>query len=136
MMNGLCAGYYDSVCNNWASLRFMRQKTVTRPFKWSNRIRGIDIVLLDLEMPGPDGFDTLKMIRQSGYDDISQIPVNVVTGHAEQDMVIKAAKIGINGYVIKPTTPHKLKEALDKGMVTNIIAMDTVKQNYRIPKTT
>lgn len=60
---------------------------------------GIDLVLLDLSMPGLDGFAVLRSIRRNPL--WSHIPVIVVSGASSRDAVIQAAQIGIQGYLLK-----------------------------------
>jgi DNA-binding response OmpR family regulator len=57
----------------------------------------IDLVLLDIKMPGLDGFQTLAMIRKQ-----SNIPVIMVTGIAEVTSVNEAFNLGADDYITKP----------------------------------
>ena len=59
-----------------------------------------DVVLLDITMPGIDGFEVLRQLRQ--YQGRSELPVIMVTGRGEGDHVIRALEGGANDYVTKP----------------------------------
>lgn len=62
-----------------------------------------DLILLDLEMPGLDGFEVCRRIRQ-----ISEIPIIIVTAiHKEQDM-LKGLDAGADDYLSKPFNPDIL----------------------------
>ena len=68
-------------------------------------IPGIDIVLLDLQMPVMDGFETLQRIKLSTT--LMKIPVIVVT--ADQQEVTKVLGLGANDFLAKPFNPDELR---------------------------
>jgi len=59
-----------------------------------------DLVLLDVMMPGIDGFETLKRIRQERS--ASALPVIMVTSKSESENIVDALERGANDYVTKP----------------------------------
>jgi DNA-binding response OmpR family regulator len=62
-----------------------------------------DLILLDIRMPGKDGYATLKLIRRD-YD----IPVIMVTANWELESVQKAFSLGADDYLKKPFRPAEL----------------------------
>ena len=60
-----------------------------------------DVVLLDLNMPGKDGFATLKEIR--GDKSLTQLPVVILTTSTNQDDVDESYRLHANCFVSKPT---------------------------------
>jgi len=62
-----------------------------------------DLVLLDIMMPGPDGYATLNSIRQ-----YSNAPVIMVSAKREIEAVQKALDLGADDYVRKPFRPAEL----------------------------
>ena len=56
-----------------------------------------DLVLLDLAMPGPDGFTVAGQIRASG-----SAPILVVSGESAEAAKVKALGIGADDYLVKP----------------------------------
>jgi diguanylate cyclase (GGDEF)-like protein len=60
----------------------------------------VDLVLLDVMMPGMDGIETLRRLRRSRA--ISELPVIMVTAKDGADEVVKALDAGANDYVTKP----------------------------------
>ena len=56
-----------------------------------------DLVLLDLAMPGPDGFNVTGQIRASG-----NVPILVVSGESGEAAKVKALEIGADDYLTKP----------------------------------
>jgi diguanylate cyclase (GGDEF)-like protein len=59
-----------------------------------------DLVLLDIMMPGIDGIETLKRIRE--YKSASLLPVIMVTGKTASENMVEALQLGANDYVTKP----------------------------------
>ncbi len=56
-----------------------------------------DLVILDIMMPGLDGFQVLDSIRER-FD----VPVIMLTARCEQELLVKALEIGADDYVRKP----------------------------------
>jgi DNA-binding response OmpR family regulator len=56
-----------------------------------------DLVLLDLAMPGPDGFTVAGQIRAAG-----PAPILVVSGESAEEAKVKALGIGADDYLVKP----------------------------------
>jgi diguanylate cyclase (GGDEF)-like protein len=59
-----------------------------------------DLVLLDVMMPGIDGIETLKRIRD--LKSPSELPVIMVTAKSESENIVESLKLGANDYVTKP----------------------------------
>ena len=67
--------------------------TAVRRFREENP----DLVLLDLAMPGPDGFTVAGQIRAAG-----EAPIIVVSGESSEAAKVKALGIGADDYLVKP----------------------------------
>jgi len=70
----------------------------------------IDIVLLDLKMPGMDGLEVLKRIRQLS----ETIQVIVITGYATVETAIEAMKKGAYDFIPKPFEPDQLRIVVNR----------------------
>jgi DNA-binding NtrC family response regulator len=57
----------------------------------------VDCVILDLEMPGMDGFEVLRALERRG----SEVPVIVYTGTGNYDRCIQAVRLGAYGFIDK-----------------------------------
>lgn len=62
-----------------------------------------DLVLLDVMMPGMDGYETLEHIRQT-----SSVPVIMLTVKAEEEDKVRGLELGADDYVTKPFSPREL----------------------------
>src|SRR5436853_4651575 len=61
---------------------------------------GIDLVLLDIEMPEVTGLDALQALRES-YSAI-EVPIIMVTAKNQSDDIVKASEMGAHDYLTKP----------------------------------
>jgi DNA-binding response OmpR family regulator len=66
----------------------------------------VDLILLDVLMPGLDGFEVCKRLKADGRT--ADIPVIFLTGHDSADMVVKGLEVGANDYVSKPIVLNTL----------------------------
>lgn len=68
---------------------------------------GYDLILLDVMMPGMDGFEVVRKIRSgSEYKDI---PICMVTGLAGREDRLRAVEAGANDFIVKPFDMMELK---------------------------
>ena len=58
-----------------------------------------DLVLMDIQLPGKDGFALLEEIRTAGW---RSLPVVALTAHAMSGDMERAIAAGFNGYITKP----------------------------------
>ncbi|MDR0671102.1 MAG: response regulator [Oscillospiraceae bacterium] len=68
----------------------------------------VDLILLDIEMPGLSGFDVMNELQKN--PDHKDIPVIFVTAHATREFIARAAKAGAKDYLVKPFEPQALRE--------------------------
>lgn len=68
----------------------------------------IDVVLLDIAMPGRSGIEVLKQIR----DEKPNLPVLVLSMHPEDQYAVRLLKAGAAGYLTKESAPELLVQAI------------------------
>ncbi|MCP4472732.1 MAG: chemotaxis protein CheY [Gammaproteobacteria bacterium] len=71
-----------------------------------------DFLVTDWNMPGMDGLTLLKSIRAN--EELSNMPVLMVTAEAKREQIVAAAEAGVNGYVVKPFTATTLEEKISR----------------------
>jgi len=71
---------------------------------------GIDVVLLDIALPGRDGLDVLKQIHQ----EFPKLPVLVVSTYPEKQYALRSLRLGAAGYLNKGADPVELIAAIRK----------------------
>jgi len=62
------------------------------------RQNAVDVVVLDLGLPGLDGFEIIKLVREQG----SSIPIVVLSSRTDEAGKVKALDLGADDYVTKP----------------------------------
>ncbi len=70
----------------------------------------VDVVVLDVKMPGMDGIETLREIKKHH----SELEVIMLTGHGSVDSGLKGMSLGAYDYVMKPFTIDDLLERIQK----------------------
>jgi DNA-binding NtrC family response regulator len=76
----------------------------------SVRDRDQDVVVLDVKMPGMDGIDVLREIKQSK----PLVEVIMLTGYATVPSAIEGMKLGAFDFLLKPTETKDLIEKIEK----------------------
>lgn len=71
-----------------------------------------DILLLDVNMPGMDGYDTVKWV----YENYPQVKVLALSMYSDEKTIIRMLRLGSKGYILKNIEPEELKLALDSVM--------------------
>jgi two-component system nitrogen regulation response regulator NtrX len=69
----------------------------------------VDCVILDLEMPGMDGFEVLRTLERRG----SEVPVIVYTGTGNYDRCIQAVRLGAYGFVDKAEPVERIVREIE-----------------------
>lgn len=72
-----------------------------------------DAVLLDLDLPGVDGFQVARLIRQREHDD-EHLPIVAVTARSRSEDEARARAAGMDGFLRKPLTGEQLAETLQQ----------------------
>lgn len=66
-----------------------------------------DVVLMDIQMPGLDGYDTTRRIRAMGLGE-AQLPVIAMTSHTTEQDRAQCMAAGMNDHISKPVMPEKM----------------------------
>ena len=98
--------------NGDQALEFLEK---TRPEK------SIDLILMDFQMPGRDGFELARIIRKN--KDLNSIPIIILTSMGKTGDSVMCREIGIQGYLSKPIKRNDLKMTI--GSVLGFIEKST-----------
>jgi len=71
-----------------------------------------DLILLDIQMPVVDGFETIKRLKTNKR--YAHIPVIFLTGSSDKESVLKGGSYGAAGYVTKPFTASELFSHIER----------------------
>jgi two-component system nitrogen regulation response regulator NtrX len=72
----------------------------------------IHLILLDIWLPGMDGIEALKRLRQ----DWSEVPVIMISGHGTIETAVQATRIGAFDFIEKPLSYDKVILAVSQGL--------------------
>jgi CheY-like chemotaxis protein len=75
------------------------------------QLKTYDIILMDIEMPDLNGYQTTFTIRNTLTGSVSQIPILAITAHVQDNDLKKCFDVGMNDYLLKPL---KLEELTTK----------------------
>jgi two-component system chemotaxis response regulator CheY len=114
------------VVDDFATMRkivknVLRQINITNVTEAENGKQAIEIlradpayelIVSDWIMPEMTGIEFLKACKED--ENIRKVPFVMVTAEAQKDSVLEAIKAGVDNYIVKPFTPDKLQEAIEK----------------------
>ena len=82
---------------------------------FKNSITGTyDVILMDINMPGMDGYEATDVIRASDHPQAKTIPIIAMTAEALPDDIQMALKIGMNAHISKPINADKITSAIKR----------------------
>lgn len=70
----------------------------------------VDLMVLDVMMPGKSGLETLEEVRRRGH---TQLPVVLLTAQAKDEQIISGYQQGADCYLTKPLEPSVLLNTID-----------------------
>ena len=83
------------------------------------RSQAFDLVLLDITMPGMDGYEVLQQLRDDAA--LRHIPVVMVSAIDEIDSVVRCLELGAEDYLTKPFNPLVLKARVDASLAKKLL---------------
>ena len=72
----------------------------------------VDVVLMDISLPGIDGVEATRRIRNLDRSACSELPIIAMSAHVFQNEIAHVLDAGMNAFVGKPVSPERLAEAL------------------------
>ena len=94
--------------------------------KYKQYNNNIDLIITDINMPNMNGIDMISEIKKINHSQ----QILVVSAYGESDYFTQTIKLGIDGYLLKPTVPEQFLEAL----ATSIEKIHLKKENIEYQK--
>lgn len=82
------------------------------------KLQSFDIILMDIQMPVMDGYETTKYIRQKMPKKIARLPILAMTAHAYISQDENFKQYGMNDFVLKPFNPEQLFQKINQYLPT------------------
>ena len=93
-------GYYvASVANGEASVDYIR-------------LNNVDVMILDLRMPGMSGLDVVKVVSRISPD----VEIILLTAHGSMETAIDALRNRVHDYLLKPASPAQILESVERAL--------------------
>jgi DNA-binding response OmpR family regulator len=77
------------------------------------RLNTIELMLLDLRMPGMSGLDVIKVVNRTAPD----VEIILLTAHGSMDSAIEALRSRISDYLLKPASPPLILESVARALL-------------------
>jgi signal transduction histidine kinase/HPt (histidine-containing phosphotransfer) domain-containing protein/DNA-binding NarL/FixJ family response regulator len=108
-------------------------ETVYRKFEAQHSERPYDVILMDIQMPGMDGFKATQIIRD--YESEMRngqppLPIIAMTAYAMAGDREKCLEAGMNDYIMKPIEPEQLLGTLEKWVKKNSVHTPLPSNDY------
>lgn len=76
------------------------------------RTHAVDIMIVDLKMPGMDGLEVIQVVNQSS----PETEIILLTAHASIESATQALRLRIHDYLLKPASPPQILASVKKGL--------------------
>lgn len=93
-----------------------------------------DLILLDIKMPGMDGFEVMKRLKSD--QDTREIPVIFLTGDENRDTEVRGFKAGVSDFVRKPFVPEvllqRVRRIVELSHLQNYLQEEVSRQTQKV----
>jgi DNA-binding response OmpR family regulator len=76
------------------------------------RMYSVDLIVLDLRMPGMNGLDVMQVVGQIAPD----TEVILLTAHGSMESAVEALRHRVHDYLLKPASPSQIVESVKRGL--------------------
>ena len=76
------------------------------------RTHAVDLMIVDLKMPGMDGLEVIQVVNQTSPD----TEIILLTAHGSIETAIQALRLRIHDYLLKPASPAQILASVKKGL--------------------
>lgn len=79
-----------------------------------------DLLIVDFQMPNMSGLELLRRLRLRRVN----IPAILITAHGSEQVAVKALRLGVRDYVIKPFVVEEMEEAIDRALRESRLSLE------------
>jgi DNA-binding NarL/FixJ family response regulator len=90
------------------------------------REQKLDLILLDVTMPGRSGLDALAELKEAQ----PRTPILVLSMHGEEQFAMRAFRAGASGYITKSSMPNELLKAVDRVLAGGRYVSETMAEHF------
>jgi DNA-binding response OmpR family regulator len=76
------------------------------------RLNPVDLMVLDLRMPGMNGLEVVKVVNRLSQD----IEIILLTAHGSMESAIEALRSQVHDYLLKPASPSQIIDSVNRGL--------------------
>ncbi len=111
--------YFKAILKKNTELLIYSAKSGKEALELLEKDNEVSLIFLDVQMPGMNGFDTLKAIRNIGaYEDV---PVIFITAYHQSDLDVNLGyKLGASDYLLKPVEANIIRSKIDLFLKTHV----------------
>ncbi len=88
------------------------------------RLNPIDLMLLDLRMPGMSGLEVIKVVTRISPD----IEIILLTAHGSMESAIDALRNRVHDYLLKPASPKQILESVTRGLARRAAKLENLQK--------
>jgi signal transduction histidine kinase/CheY-like chemotaxis protein len=82
------------------------------------RPEGFDLILMDIQMPGMDGYEATRLIRQIDAPQAKRVPIIAMTANVFKEDIEKSLACGMDAHLGKPLDPDEMIQLIQKALRT------------------
>ena len=92
------------------------------------------VLLLDFDMPGPNGAEVLRRLRSDKDPTVAQIPAIMLTAHGSEDSEVSCLQAGADDFVTKPVNSAVLRARIETQLRLRFMRRQLERQNDELEK--
>lgn len=96
----------------WSEVKVIIMQTGDEAIKYLEE-NTVDVILMDIQMPGRNGFETTEYIRKKMRPEVANIPILAMTAWQYGQSKDDYRKLGLDDYILKPFDPEQLFEKIE-----------------------
>src|SRR5215468_970946 len=92
------------------------------------------VLLLDFDMPGPNGAEVLRRLRSDKHPTVAHVPTIMLTGHGSEESEVSCLQAGADDFVTKPVNAAVLRARIETQLRLRSMRQQLERQNAELEK--